>query len=305
MRAVAADDELRADEYLLTLVAVQRRPEFLEIAGEFLRRLDPAWLKAERARRWEAHASAVRDAVYSPDTEAAVAAGLMMLAWRALAADAVIVRYTPDLAARVERLRSTATADRIRDVAIDDIIEYAATFDKGVSVRTIRAYLQAARQGSGADLIAACDRLVATLDRDPDIAQVMIDEVLTDKVLSGSSVRRALVNLPALMNYLHRAALNEWTNQQRRHRDVEIERVPGLVAADQPERLTIERDEAVALRSEIDALPAAMRADWRAVRIDGQKGVTLAKSSGRSSAAVSKNVHAADARLRKFFANRG
>jgi hypothetical protein len=305
LRAAAADDELTADEYLLSLVAVQQRREFAEIVSEFLARQDVEWLKAESARRWEAHAAAIRETVYSPDTEGAVAVDLMALAWRALAAVAVIVRFTPDWAARVERIRSTASADRVRDAAIDEIIEYAALFDRGVSVRAVRAYLRAARDGSGADLIEACDRLLAILDRDPDIAQVMVDEVLADKVVSGASIRRALVNLPALMVYLRGGARNARTAQQRHGRDVEIERVPELVGAGEPERLTIEREEADELRSEIDALPAAMRADWRARRIDGQRAVDIARASGRSPAAVSKNIAAADARLRKFFATRG
>jgi hypothetical protein len=54
----------------------------------------------------------------------------------------------------------------------------------------------------------------------------------------------------------------------------------------------------------VPQLPAAMRDDFVAVRIHGERAGQRAHSTGRSAAAVSKNLTSADTRLRTFLAER-
>lgn len=304
LASVAAEGRPSADDYLLQLVVVQERPEFREVDAEIRARGDVGWLQAERALRWTEWGKGLDSEQYEPEEEGKEAARRLLLLWRALAIDAAIALST-DLADRIERVRSQATSDRLRDAYVDAVIE-AAAVQTTPRARTLHHLLTAARDDDHAAFSGALDSLRTIIDRDPDVAQVVIDRVVVDRVIVEGSIRRALVNLPEFMTYLKdaRRTESERTNH-RRLREVEIEHVPDPTASDDPEAIVVDRDMVSNVLAFVDSLPSAMRSDWLAVHRDGRSAAEVARATERSAAALSQSLARADARIRKFLATGG
>ena len=305
--AAAAEGAADAEGYLSMLIAADSRPEFAQMVQKVRDRRDVSWLQPERIRRWDAHRDALLALEYHADDEMAASQTLVPLLWSALVADRVVALGVPDLDQRIERLRSPATAERLQEAFIDEVIAHSVADDRSVRIKVLRAYLIAVRLDLGPDLSDVAGRLTKILDADPDLAQEVVDEVLVDGVVAGGSIRRALLNLPSLVRYLEGAMRNARTSRGRRwDREVEIEAIDAEpTSGNDPAGLVIESERAGELRDFVATMPPAMRDDFVAVRLQGRRAAEVAVESGRSAAAVSKNIKAADDRLRTFLVDRG
>jgi DNA-directed RNA polymerase specialized sigma24 family protein len=233
--------------------------------------------------------------------------------------------------AALARIRRPEFAHRVTATFIDEAIESGRADDRG-AVPVLREYFEELANGktpsadSHAALIARFDKPTGPLQR-PAVADE-VTAVLEDRFLLTGGYRRALLHLPEVAAYLRT------TSKRAAARNSELDAETGGVSSPVPMELDPDDDDeeaghrprrgvepeaaertgdTVEGRLTVEAvhtaflpgLPDRMRADFLAVRVDGHRTIDVARESGRTAAAVSKNVAEASRRLRNFLAGRG
>jgi hypothetical protein len=306
--AVGPDDEVRVWAASGALTPAEHAAWLASARGSLPHRLLVALIVAgvvdvqELRQRLMAAHEAIVEQPYEDGEEPPMLGGeaVELRAWWA-ACELVLLDGLSDSEERLARVADAEFQRRLTDSYLADVAEAGRPSDIGLG-EALRPIFEGLRVRSlDPDAFERAKGLLA-LRWGADAADEAMD-VLTERFLVSGGVERALLKLPAVANYLKTTAGHAGAG-----RDAEISwDIVRVESHDEgPEGLAVARDLERAISEEfLPSLPRRMREDFIEVRLKQRKAAELARATGRSQAAVSKNLDKADRRVRKFLADRG
>lgn len=241
--------------------------------------------------------------------------GTQLLRWQ-IACDHLLLEGTDNAEETLARLDDPAF-QRLGAIKIaDDVIRSGESTDKGVA-QPLRAFFAALIDGDSPSIEALrphLDPASRGAVQRPEVFDQII-EALEDRFLMTGGYRRALLSLPAVVNYLGttgRRASMALANDDRRSLEIERLDVDGASTMSAEDAAAARQDAIdaadliVAIEREfLPSLPRRIREDFVAVRLRRERAVDVATRTGRSRAAVSQNLARASELFEAFRATRG